>query len=75
MEVKKMNRLNLIVNLILGKEIVVYNMWTKEVLMVIGSNEEIITKRYNYDFIGKNDEYLIGDDKTGKIYFKGENNE
>lgn len=70
-----MNRLKLIVNLILGKDIVVYDNWHKEVLMIIGSDEEIITKRYNYDFIGKNDEYLIGDDKTGKIYFKGENNE
>ena len=65
-----MNRLELIINLILGKEIVVYNMWNKEVLMVIGSGEEIITKRYDYDFIDKNDDCLIGNDKEGKIYFK-----
>ena len=38
--------------------------------MIIGSDEEIITKRYDYDFIGKNDKYLVGNNKTGKIYFK-----
>ena len=68
-----MNRLKMMINLILGKEIVVYNMWTKEVLMVIGSDEEIMTKRYDYDFIGKNSNCLYGDDKKGKIYYQKEN--
>ncbi len=65
-----MNRIKLIINLILGKDIVIYDTWHKEVLMIIGSDEEIITKRYDYDFIGKTDEYLVGNDKKGKIYFK-----
>lgn len=68
-----MNRLIMIINLILGKEIVVYNMWTKKVLMVIGSDEEIITKRYDYDFISKNSNCLYGDNKKGKIYYQKEN--
>ena len=49
MEVKIMNRLKLIINLFLGKDIVIYDNWHKEVMMIIGSDEEIITKRYNYD--------------------------
>ena len=67
-----MNRLKLIINLLLGKDIVIYDTWHKEVLMIIGSDEEIITKRYNYDFINKNDKCLADNDKTGKIYFKKE---
>lgn len=65
-----MNRLKLIINLILGKDIVIFDSWHKEILMIIGSNEEIITKRYDYDFIGKNDKYLVGNEETGKIYLK-----
>ena len=65
-----MNRIKMIINLILGKDIVIYNMWSKEVLMVIGSDEEIITKRYDYDFIGKNSNCLYGNDEEGKIYYE-----
>ena len=67
-----MNRLKLIINLILGKNIVIYNMWTKEVLMIIGSDEEIMTKRYDYDFIDKDSACLTTNDKTGNIYFDKE---
>ena len=67
-----MNRIRIIFNLLLGKDIVVYNMWNKEVLMIIGSDEEIMTKRYNYNFIGKNTNKLYGDDKKEKIYYKGD---
>jgi hypothetical protein len=62
----------MIINLILGKDIVIYDSWHKEVLMIIGSDEEIITKRYDYDFIGKNSNCLYGDDKKGKIYYQNE---
>lgn len=65
-----MNRLKIILNLIFGKDIVIYDTWHKEVLMIIGSDEEIITKRYDYDFIGKNDKYLVGNEETGKVYFE-----
>lgn len=65
-----MNRLKLIFNLILGKDIVVYDSWHKEVLMIIGSDEEIFTKRYDYDFMGKNDKCLVVNEEAGKIYFK-----
>lgn len=65
-----MNRLKLIFNLILGKDIVVYDSWHKEVLMIIGSDEEILTKRYDYDFMGKNDKCLVENEETGKVYFK-----
>jgi hypothetical protein len=65
-----MNRLKLIFNLILGKDIVIFDSWHKEVLMIIGSDEEILTKRYDYDFIGKNDKYLVGNEKTGKVYLE-----
>lgn len=65
-----MNRLKLIFNLMLGKNIVIYDNWHKEVLMIIGSDKEVIRKRYDYDFIGKNDKYLIGNEETGKVYFK-----
>ncbi len=64
-----MNRLKIILNLILGKDIVIYDTWHKEVLMIIGSDEEIITKRYDYDFIGNNTQCLKGNNKTGKIYY------
>ena len=64
-----MNRLKLIINLLLGKEIIIYNMWTKNVLMIIGGNEEILTKRYNYDFIDKNSKCLQGNDKTGELFY------
>ena len=64
-----MNRLKLIINLLLGKEIIIYNMWTKKVLMIIGGNEEILTKRYNYDFIDKNSKCLKGNDKTGELFY------
>lgn len=67
-----MNRLKMIINLILGKDIVIYDSWHKEVLMIIGSDEEIITKRYDYDFIGKNSNCLYSDDKKGKIYYQNE---
>lgn len=65
-----MNRLKLIINLILGKDIVIFDSWHKEVLMIIGSDKEILTKRYDYDFIGKKDKYLVGNEKTGKVYFR-----
>ena len=64
-----MNRIKLIITLLLGKEIVVYNVWNKEVLMIIGSDEEIMTKRYDYDFIDKNSNCLCGNKETGKIYY------
>lgn len=63
------NKLKIIVNLLLGKNIVIYNVWTKEVLMIIGGESEIITKRYNYEFIG-NEPCLKG--KRGKILFDKE---
>lgn len=63
-----MNRLKLIINLLLGKDIVVYNVWKKEVLMIIGSDEEIMTNRYDYDFIEKDSKCLYG--KNEKIYYK-----
>lgn len=65
-----MNRLKMIFNLILGKELVIYDSWHKEVLMVLGSDEEIITKRYDYEWISQNEECFYGDDKAGKIYYK-----
>ena len=61
-----MNRFLMIINLILGKDIVIFDSWHKEVLMIIGSDEEAIKKRYDYDFIGK---YLVGNKETGKVYF------
>ena len=64
-----MNRLKLIINLLLGKEIIIYNMWTKKVLMIIGGDEEILTKRYNYGFIDKNSKCLKGNDKTGELFY------
>jgi hypothetical protein len=67
-----MRRFWMIINLILGKDIIVYDTWRKEVLMIIGSDEEVIKKRYSYDFIGKNEECLEGDAKTGKIYYTGD---
>jgi len=67
-----MNRFLMIINLILGKDIVIFDSWHKEVLMIIGSDEEVITKRYDYDFIGKKDKYLVGNKKTGKVYFNKE---
>lgn len=67
-----MNRIKIIINLILGKDIVIYDNWHKEILMIIGSDEEIITKRYDYDFINKNNNCLYADDKKGKIYYKKE---
>jgi len=63
------NKLKIIVNLLLGKNIVIYNVWTKEVLMIIGGEKEIITKRYNYEFTG-NEPCLKG--KRGKILFDKE---
>lgn len=65
-----MNRLKMIINLILGKELIIYDSWHKEVLMILGSDEEIITKRYDYDWINSNEECLYGDDNTEKIYYK-----
>lgn len=67
-----MNRLKLIFNLLLGKDIIIYDTWHKEVLMIIGSDEEIITKRYDYDFISQDSECLKGNNKTGKIYYEKE---
>lgn len=67
-----MNRFLMIINLILGKDIVIFDSWHKEVLMIIGSDEEAIKKRYDYDFIGKNDKYLVGNKETGKVYFNKE---
>lgn len=63
------NRLRMIINLLLGKSIVIYNTWNKEVFMIIGGKEEIITNRYYYDFIG-NETCLK--DKKGKIIYDKE---
>lgn len=67
-----MNRLRIIFNLLLGKEIIIYNTWTKKVLMIIGSDEEIITKRYDYDFIEKDSQCLYGNEETGDLFYKYE---
>ena len=64
------NRLKIIVNLLLGKHIVIYNIWTKEVLMIIGGENEIITKRYNYEFIGN--EVCLKGKRGKKILFDEE---
>ncbi len=68
-----MNRIKMILNLLLGKEIVIYNTWTKKIVMIIGGNEEIITKRYDYDFIYNDDKCIYGNEDTGEIFFKNEN--
>lgn len=68
-----MNRLKIIFNLLLGKEIVIYNTWTKKIVMIIGGNEEILTKRYDYDFIYSDDKYIYGNNESGEIFFKNEN--
>lgn len=68
-----MNRIKMILNLLLGKEIVIYNTWTKKIVMIIGGNEEIITKRYDYDFIYNDDKCIYGNEGTGEIFFKNEN--
>lgn len=64
-----MNKLKIIINLLLGKSIVIYNNWNKEVLMIIGGKDEIITNRYDYDFIG-NESCLK--EKNEKIIFDKE---
>ena len=67
-----MNRFLMIIKLLLGKDIVIYNTWTKEVLMIIGSDAEVIKKRYDYDFIGKNGEKLIGNETNGKLFYRSD---
>lgn len=64
-----MSKLKIIINLLLGKSIVIYNAWTKEVLMIIGRNDELIKNRYTYDFIGNESCLNI---KKGKIIFEKE---
>ena len=66
------NRLKIIINLLLGKEIIIYNVWTKKILMVIGGDEEIITKRYDYNFIFPNEECIYGNEETGELFFRDE---
>ena len=66
-----MNRLKFIINMILGKDLVIYDSWHKEVLMILGSDEEIITKRYDYDFIDK-DSKCLKEDKEKILYVKSE---
>lgn len=68
-----MNRLKIIFNLLLGKEIVIYNTWTKKIVMIIGGNDEILTKRYDYDFIYSDDKHIYGNNESGEIFFKNEN--
>ena len=65
-----MNRIKMILNLLIGKNIVVYNFITKEVLCIIGSDEEIITKRYDYDFIGN--EPCLEEKNNKVLYIKRE---
>lgn len=67
-----MNKLRIIFNLLLGKDIVIYNVWTRKILMIIGGDNEIITKRYDYSFIGKEDACIYGNEETGEIFFKNE---
>lgn len=65
-----MNRLKIIFNLIIGKNIIIYNEWTRDVLMIIGDDEEVIQNRYYYDFISHSN-FCLKDIK-GKIkYIKG----
>ena len=63
--------IKMIMNLILGKKIVVYNNHTKEIICILGGNEEIFKNRYTYDFI--KDEYCI-EEVNGKVVYKNENN-
>jgi hypothetical protein len=65
-----MNRFKMIFNLLLGKELVIYDSWHREVLMIIGGNEEIIAKRFDYDWVFPEEECLYGDEETGKIYYE-----
>lgn len=66
------NRLKIIFNLLLGKDIVIYNVWTRKILMVIGSDEEILTKRWDYSFIGREDACIYGNEETGEIFLRNE---
>lgn len=66
-----MNRLKTIINLLLGKNIIIYNNWTKEVLCIIGSDEEIFKNRFTYDFISKND-FCLKKEKGKLKYIKEE---
>ena len=65
-----MNRIRMIINLILGKDIIVYDNWHKEIVMIIGSDEEIIRKRFNYAFVGKNEDCIEGNEETGQIFYR-----
>ena len=65
-----MNRFYIIFNLLIGKDIVIYNSWTKELIGIIGTSE-VFKHRYNYKFVDKNDEYITND---AKVRF-GENDE
>ena len=64
-----MRRLMIIMDLILGRNIVVYDDITKEVIAVIGDKDEIIKKRYNYAITEKHEECFYGDEEEGKMYY------
>jgi hypothetical protein len=64
-----MNRLKMIINLLLGKNIIIYNSWNKEILCIIGSNEEIFKSRFTYDFISK-DDFCLKKEKGKFKYIK-----
>lgn len=57
-----MNRIKIIIGLILGKNIIVYNKITKEVICSIGGEKEIFKNRVYYE-LNKWECFKIKDDK------------
>ena len=55
------NKLKIIIGLLQGKDIIIYNKITKEVICSIGSEEEIFKKRVDYK-LDKGECFRIKDD-------------
>ena len=65
-----MNRIYFIVNFLLGKNLVIFDSWSKEVLCVLGKDEEVCQYKVSYDFAKESDNCFV--ENNGKVEYRNE---
>ena len=57
-----MERFKIILNLLLGRNMVIYNSYTNELIMILTKEEKLIKKRHDYCFM--NDKEILLEDEN-----------
>lgn len=54
-------RIRMIFKLLIGKSILIYNVWTKEIICILGDTKALIKKRHDYKYIDGDYTFVVRD--------------